>query len=179
MKTRKCKVLVIGAGPGGYVAAIRSAQLGMDTVIVEGERAGGDRGAGLHGELHPALARAGPRAHVRGRPLERRRGPQRTKRLATRRRAVPSPPLARGVAHQSREHVSQRRRSTGSSDGSSVGRGGRERAGNLRRRAFRREHRGERREQRHPRGANLWILAGTLMSRELVKPPHDRFHRLG
>ena len=41
MKTRKCKVLVIGAGPGGYVAAIRSAQLGMDTVIVEGERAGG------------------------------------------------------------------------------------------------------------------------------------------
>ena len=41
MKTRKCKVLVVGAGPGGYVAAIRSAQLGMDTVIVEGERAGG------------------------------------------------------------------------------------------------------------------------------------------
>ena len=41
MKVRKCKVLVVGAGPGGYVAAIRSAQLGMDTVIVEGERAGG------------------------------------------------------------------------------------------------------------------------------------------
>ena len=41
MKTRKCKVLVVGAGPGGYVAAIRSAQLGMDTVIIEGERAGG------------------------------------------------------------------------------------------------------------------------------------------
>ncbi|MDP6869451.1 MAG: dihydrolipoyl dehydrogenase [Candidatus Poseidoniaceae archaeon] len=41
MKTRKCKVLVIGAGPGGYVAAIRSSQLGLDTVIVEGERAGG------------------------------------------------------------------------------------------------------------------------------------------
>ena len=41
MKNRKCKVLVVGAGPGGYVAAIRSAQLGMDTVIVEGERAGG------------------------------------------------------------------------------------------------------------------------------------------
>ena len=35
MKTRKCKVLVVGAGPGGYVAAIRSTQLGMDTVIVE------------------------------------------------------------------------------------------------------------------------------------------------
>ena len=41
MNVRKCKVLVIGAGPGGYVSAIRSAQLGMDTVIVEGERAGG------------------------------------------------------------------------------------------------------------------------------------------
>ena len=39
--TRKCKVLVIGAGPGGYVAAIRSAQLGLDTVIVEGDKAGG------------------------------------------------------------------------------------------------------------------------------------------
>ncbi len=39
--TRKCKVLVIGAGPGGYVAAIRSAQLGLNTVIVEGDKAGG------------------------------------------------------------------------------------------------------------------------------------------
>lgn len=38
---RKCKVLVVGAGPGGYVAAIRSAQLGLDTVIVEGDKAGG------------------------------------------------------------------------------------------------------------------------------------------
>ena len=34
-KNRKCQVLVIGAGPGGYVAAIRSAQLGLDTIIVE------------------------------------------------------------------------------------------------------------------------------------------------
>ena len=40
-KTRKCKVLVVGAGPGGYVAAIRSAQLGLDTVIIEGDKAGG------------------------------------------------------------------------------------------------------------------------------------------
>ena len=38
---RKCQVLVVGAGPGGYVAAIRSAQLGLDTIIVEGEKAGG------------------------------------------------------------------------------------------------------------------------------------------
>ena len=41
MKTRSCQVLVIGAGPGGYVAAIRAAQLGLDTVIVEADKAGG------------------------------------------------------------------------------------------------------------------------------------------
>ena len=34
-------VLVLGAGPGGYVAAIRSAQLGMKTAIVEKEWWGG------------------------------------------------------------------------------------------------------------------------------------------
>lgn len=34
-------VVVIGAGPGGYVAAIRSAQLGMKTAIVEREFLGG------------------------------------------------------------------------------------------------------------------------------------------
>lgn len=41
MQTKKCQVLVIGAGPGGYVAAIRAAQLGLKTIIVEGEKAGG------------------------------------------------------------------------------------------------------------------------------------------
>ncbi len=34
-------VCVIGAGPGGYVAAIRSAQLGLKTAIVEREKLGG------------------------------------------------------------------------------------------------------------------------------------------
>jgi dihydrolipoamide dehydrogenase len=34
-------VAVIGAGPGGYVAAIRAAQLGMKTVIIEREHLGG------------------------------------------------------------------------------------------------------------------------------------------
>ncbi|MWV42178.1 dihydrolipoyl dehydrogenase [Paenibacillus sp. HJL G12] len=33
--------LVIGSGPGGYVAALRSAQLGMKTAIVEREQIGG------------------------------------------------------------------------------------------------------------------------------------------
>ena len=40
-EVRKCQVLVVGAGPGGYVAAIRAGQLGLDTVIVEGDKAGG------------------------------------------------------------------------------------------------------------------------------------------
>lgn len=40
-EVRKCQVLVVGGGPGGYVAGIRSAQLGLDTVIVEGSRYGG------------------------------------------------------------------------------------------------------------------------------------------
>ena len=30
-----CRMLVLGAGPGGYTAAFRSADLGMDTVLVE------------------------------------------------------------------------------------------------------------------------------------------------
>ena len=35
------KLLVIGAGPGGYVCAIRAGQLGVDTVIVEARNLGG------------------------------------------------------------------------------------------------------------------------------------------
>ncbi len=37
----KFKLVVIGAGPGGYVAAIRAAQLGIKTAIVEREYFGG------------------------------------------------------------------------------------------------------------------------------------------
>src|SRR3954470_23140115 len=33
--------IVIGSGPGGYVAAIRAAQLGMRTAVVESDRIGG------------------------------------------------------------------------------------------------------------------------------------------
>ena len=39
--TKNFDVCVIGAGPGGYVAAIRSAQLGLKTVIIERENLGG------------------------------------------------------------------------------------------------------------------------------------------
>ncbi len=41
MKEIVCKLLVIGAGPGGYICAIRAGQLGIDTVIVEAVKAGG------------------------------------------------------------------------------------------------------------------------------------------
>ncbi|WP_173861913.1 dihydrolipoyl dehydrogenase [Notoacmeibacter marinus] len=41
MKTIDMKVLVVGGGPGGYVAAIRCGQLGLKTTLVESERVGG------------------------------------------------------------------------------------------------------------------------------------------
>ena len=41
MKEITCKLLVIGAGPGGYVCAIRAGQLGIDTVVVEAAKPGG------------------------------------------------------------------------------------------------------------------------------------------
>ncbi len=41
MTARSFDVVVIGAGPGGYVAAIRSAQLGKSVAIVEREHMGG------------------------------------------------------------------------------------------------------------------------------------------
>ena len=41
MATRTVDCVVIGSGPGGYVAAIRAAQLGMTTVVVERDRVGG------------------------------------------------------------------------------------------------------------------------------------------
>lgn len=37
----KFDLIVIGAGPGGYVAAIKAAKLGMNTAVVENIRAGG------------------------------------------------------------------------------------------------------------------------------------------
>jgi len=40
-ETIHTKVLVLGGGPGGYVAAIRAGQLGLDTTLVEADRLGG------------------------------------------------------------------------------------------------------------------------------------------
>jgi dihydrolipoamide dehydrogenase len=41
MTDTKFDVIVVGGGPGGYVAAIRAAQLGMKTAVVEKENLGG------------------------------------------------------------------------------------------------------------------------------------------
>ncbi len=41
MAEKSFDLIVIGAGPGGYVAAIRAAQLGLKTVVVEREHLGG------------------------------------------------------------------------------------------------------------------------------------------
>ncbi|HJE68498.1 FAD-dependent oxidoreductase, partial [Pseudomonas oryzihabitans] len=35
------RLLIIGGGPGGYVAALRAAQLGIATTLVEGAALGG------------------------------------------------------------------------------------------------------------------------------------------
>ena len=67
---------VIGAGPGGYVAAIRAAQLGLKTVIVERDYLGG---ICLNWGCIPTKAllrpRSGVRACLRQSPLRpRQRG---------------------------------------------------------------------------------------------------------
>jgi len=41
MANHKCDVVVIGSGPGGYVAAIRASQLGLKTICVEKADLGG------------------------------------------------------------------------------------------------------------------------------------------
>lgn len=41
MNQHQCDVVVIGSGPGGYVAAIRASQLGLKTICVEREKLGG------------------------------------------------------------------------------------------------------------------------------------------
>src|SRR5881392_3897705 len=39
--TKEYDVVIIGGGPGGYVAAIRSSQLGLKTAVVEKGKIGG------------------------------------------------------------------------------------------------------------------------------------------
>ena len=35
------KIAILGGGPGGYVAAIRAAQLGADVTLIEKDKVGG------------------------------------------------------------------------------------------------------------------------------------------
>ena len=39
--TTRIQTVVIGGGPGGYVAAIRAAQLGQEVAVIERDRLGG------------------------------------------------------------------------------------------------------------------------------------------
>lgn len=41
MNTQQTNLLIIGGGPGGYVTAIRAAQLGIETILIEGAELGG------------------------------------------------------------------------------------------------------------------------------------------
>ncbi len=41
LSRKNCQVLVVGGGPGGYVAAIRAGQLGLDVILVEDQKLGG------------------------------------------------------------------------------------------------------------------------------------------
>ena len=41
MTTESFDLIILGSGPGGYVAAIRAAQLGQKVAIIERERLGG------------------------------------------------------------------------------------------------------------------------------------------
>jgi len=41
MHTQTTQLLILGGGPGGYVAAIRAAQLGLAVTLVEAARLGG------------------------------------------------------------------------------------------------------------------------------------------
>ena len=68
-------LIVIGGGPGGYVAAIKGAQLGLNTAIIEKDRFGGtclNRGciptkAMLHAaDLYREILRGRPVRHPCG-----------------------------------------------------------------------------------------------------------------
>ena len=48
--TTDVDVLVIGSGPGGYVAAIRAAQLGKSVVVVDRAEVGGCQSAGVRAD---------------------------------------------------------------------------------------------------------------------------------
>ena len=97
------KVLVVGGGPGGYVAAIRAGQLGLETVLVENDKLGGTcliRGcipskAIIHvAEEFETMARAAakPRQWAVGLSLGSRQSFERSLRFRATGRALPEGP---------------------------------------------------------------------------------------
>jgi dihydrolipoamide dehydrogenase len=56
----KYDIIIVGSGPGGYVAAIRASQLGKKVAVVEKESLGGVcLNWGLHTYQSPAQKRPG------------------------------------------------------------------------------------------------------------------------
>ena len=41
MSDLSCKLLILGAGPGGYICGIRAGQLGIDAIVVDEQKPGG------------------------------------------------------------------------------------------------------------------------------------------
>ena len=121
-------VIVLGSGPGGYVAAIRCAQLGLKTAIVERENAGrhlpqlglhSDQGTAAHRRdlsLHAARRSVRPQqreAIVRSRQ-GRRAQPRRRQAAQPGRRAPDEEEQdhggdGRGQAHRQRQDVGRPR----------------------------------------------------------------------
>ena len=125
-------VIIIGGGPGGYVAAIRAAQLGFKTAIVEREHLGGIclnwgciptkallRSAEIYHYCDPRQGlRPDARGHDRLRPRRRRQALARRVGAAQRRRRLPAEEeqgrrhLGRGDDHEAgRGHGRRNRRS--------------------------------------------------------------------
>ena len=104
MKEISCKLAVLGAGPGGYVCAIRAGQLGLDIVIVE---AGRTRRNLPQRRLH-SLQGADPRR----RRIRKRDGD------GERARGRSASPLAHARDRSRQDHrLEGRRSSAGSADG--------------------------------------------------------------
>ena len=75
-------LVIVGAGPGGYVAAIRAAQLGLKTAIVERSHLGGiclnwgcipTKALLKSGEIYEAQSRLGHHGVSSGQPVIRPR----------------------------------------------------------------------------------------------------------
>ena len=115
---REVDLVVLGGGPGGYAAAFRAADLGLDTVLVEARGALG--GECLHVGCIPSKAllghrRADPRRRRgRGRGRRVRRRPGRRREAARVDRAVHRR-LAQGLAASRRRAASTWCRVTGAS----------------------------------------------------------------